>query len=205
MFTVYGPGVTDPMRLERLLNKPSVRQPSQVQRVLESKLEVASRTHQTASSLPSAYQVYREQERTSQSSKPLHAAQVMVSPVIFLYDEDSLEQAYEVLAHHHIRHLPLLSKATGRLVGILSDRDMCRCQCASRDARHTQSTQLKDMMEPHVLAAHPDADVRDIARVFVEKHLGAMPIVEEHELVGMLTRSDILRVVMLHLNLDVWK
>ena len=202
MFTVYGPGVTDPMRLERLLNKPRVRQPTQVQRVLESKLESAG-AHQA--SLQSAHQAYREQERTPQSPKPLHAAQVMVSPVIYLHDEDSLVQAYGVLEQHHIRHLPLLSKATGRLVGILSDRDMCRCQCTSRDARHAQSTQLKDIMETHVLAAHPDVDVCDIARVFVEKHLGAMPIVEAHELVGILTRSDILRVVMQHLNLDVWK
>ena len=179
-----------------------MRQPTQVQRVLERKLEGAG-AHQA--SLQSAHQKYREQERTSQPSQPLHAAQVMVSPVIFLYDEDTLEQAYEVLEHHHIRHLPLLSKATGHLVGILSDRDVYRCQSSSCDVQHTTSTQLKNMMEPHVLAAHPDADVRDIARVFVEKHLGAMPIVEEHELVGMLTRSDILRVVMLHLNLDVWK
>ncbi len=56
-----------------------------------------------------------------------------------------------------------------------------------------------------VLVARPISEVRAIARVMFEEHIGAMPIVgEAGELKGMLTRSDILRVLIAHLDFDQW-
>ena len=202
MFTVYGPGVTDPMRLEKLLTKPDVHPSSKVQQVLQTKLDDAEQ-HQTSASM--VHHLYRQKEQERDRRKTLHAAQVMMSPVIFLYAEDTLAQANQVLEKHGFRHIPLLSQTTGQLLGMVSDRDVYRCQCALHDGHHSPETTLHAMIQQDVVAAHPDADVRDIARMFVEQRLGAMPIVAEDALVGMITRSDILRVVMAHLDLDVWE
>lgn len=58
-------------------------------------------------------------------------------------------------------------------------------------------------MAPQVLTASIDTDVRHIARLFVEQHIGAMPIVKEEKLKGMITRSDVLGTVMRHYALEL--
>jgi acetoin utilization protein AcuB len=52
-------------------------------------------------------------------------------------------------------------------------------------------------MTSQVLTAHPDTSIRDIARVFFEERIGAVPIVDRGEtLVGIVTRSNILRTIL---------
>jgi acetoin utilization protein AcuB len=56
-----------------------------------------------------------------------------------------------------------------------------------------------------VLTAHPDTSIRDIARVFFEERIGAVPIVDRGEtLVGIVTRSDILRTILNSAPLELW-
>jgi len=59
-------------------------------------------------------------------------------------------------------------------------------------------------MTPEVLTASTDTDIRYIARLFVERRIGAMPIVRNNKLAGIITRSDILSAVMRHFNLEIW-
>jgi len=46
-------------------------------------------------------------------------------------------------------------------------------------------------MKTHLLTASADTDVCYIARLFVEQHIGAMLIVKEGYLVGIITRNDV--------------
>jgi len=56
-----------------------------------------------------------------------------------------------------------------------------------------------------VLVAAPEATLPAIARVLLEERIGAIPVVSgEKELLGMITRSDILRVIVSHPNFDQW-
>jgi len=60
-------------------------------------------------------------------------------------------------------------------------------------------------MTDRVLTAHPDTEIRTIARVLFEERIGAMPIVNEAGLPkGILTRSDILRTVMNQVPFELW-
>jgi CBS domain-containing protein len=64
---------------------------------------------------------------------------------------------------------------------------------------------IRNLVSHPVLVAAPDAELRAIARVLLEERIGALPIVSEAEgLVGMITRSDILRVMVAHPDFDQW-
>jgi CBS domain-containing protein len=63
---------------------------------------------------------------------------------------------------------------------------------------------IDDVMQHEVITAHLTTDVRAITKVLLESHIGAMPIVEDKQLLGMVTRSDVLRAVMHDLHLNVW-
>ncbi len=60
-------------------------------------------------------------------------------------------------------------------------------------------------MKDHVLSASADTDARYIARLFVEQRIGALPMMNDQQrLAGMITRSDILKAVMIHFDLSLW-
>ena len=57
----------------------------------------------------------------------------------------------------------------------------------------------------NVITATPDTRIREIARLLIERRIGAMPIMDKYDnLVGIITRSDVLRAVVNHAPLELW-
>jgi len=56
-----------------------------------------------------------------------------------------------------------------------------------------------------VLTATPETQIREIARVLIEQRKGVMPIVDANaHMVGIITRSDILRTIVNQAPLELW-
>lgn len=155
-----------------------------------------------------AEQAYRAVEQLPNSPSVLLAEQVMTSPVVTLTPETVITEALRKFQAHAFRHVPVVTSA-GRLVGIVSDRDILRYLAGltenyQQQAPHTSDARVEQLMTPRVLTASIDTDVRYIARLFVEQHIGAMPIANDGELKGIITRSDVLGAVMRHYRLELW-
>jgi len=151
---------------------------------------------------------YRVIEQLPKSETVLFAEQIMTSPVLTLSLQAKVSDALEIFQAKLFRHLPVVTE-DNRLAGIVSDRDIMRYLGGFTEDYHQQLPKRADdsverLMQPRVLAASPKTDVRHIARLFVERHVGAMPIVTDGELTGIVTRSDILNAVMRHFVLELW-
>jgi len=90
-------------------------------------------------------------------------------------------EARGLLHAHGIRHLPVVDR--GRLVGIVSDRDLARAPAV---------VPLGDVMTRRVVTASPEAPVEDAALLLVTHRIGALPVVREGALVGIFTETDAL-------------
>ena len=140
------------------------------------------------------------EEETSplQALTVLKARDVMSSPVATLPDEASVAEAWQFIQEHTVRHVPVVSE-DGTIHGIISDRDLLRDAVAdaiSLEARPLTDRLVKDLVSPRLLTAGPDTDISQIARVLYEEHVGSLPIIDENKnLVGLITRSDILRAI----------
>ncbi len=161
-----------------------------------------------SSSFPAG--LYEQVQALSHTSPPALVAQdIMSSPVTSLPLTTSLAQARELVLNTRFRHIPVYSQA-GMLVGILSDRDLSRGTVESAFAGIKGSAYLDAVtIEPYVshpvLVAAPDTTLLALARVLLEERIGAIPIVsQEKELVGMITRSDLLRVIVSHPHFEQW-
>ena len=154
-----------------------------------------------------AYEAVETTEPTGRS--PILAKTVMSSPVVSLPSDATFQQAQDLFRSRRFRHVPVIN-AQRQILGIVSDRDMLRGE-ANPSAYQlpsafdpTQTAVLHFMSQP-VLVANPQTEVRGIARVMFEEHVGAMPIVSDAGvLMGMITRSDILRVLISHPDFDRW-
>jgi len=90
----------------------------------------------------------------------------------------------------------------GQPVGIVTDRDLRDAFPSVFEAKrngHPRKTaadpatiQVGDVMTMNVLSMAPEDQVEDAARMMRAERIGALPIVADGRLVGILTRSDVL-------------
>ena len=207
-FTMYSLNATELMPLERVFKRPGVEKTAAIVAVHP----IGDMDHPDASEQHDqqnrAEQAYRAIEQLAKNPSVLLAEQVMTSPVVSLTPEASITEALEQFQKNAFRHIPVITSA-GRLVGIVSDRDILRylaglSESYQQQVPHTRDARVEQLMTPQVLTASADTDVRYIARLFVEQHIGAMPIVKEGKLKGIITRSDVLGTVMRHYALELW-
>ena len=159
---------------------------------------------------PSALAAYAETARPRARQPALHAHQIMSSPVTTLTPETSILEAWRLFRAKRYRHIPVVD-SEGRLVGIVADRDLLRYAAVNGrippfDEHSVEAqTAIATLMKPRVLTATPDTEIRQIARVLIEQHIGAMPIMDyQGRLRGIVTRSDILRALVTHAPLELW-
>ncbi len=95
----------------------------------------------------------------------------------------------ELFSKHGVRHLPVRDDA-GRVVGIVSKSDIRAA--VGYDSAQDVSLTVSEIMsvEPRTIA--PDAALEVALGVFCESKVGALPVMRRGELVGILTRHDIL-------------
>jgi acetoin utilization protein AcuB len=140
-------------------------------------------------------------EKNPQREKVLRAEQIMSSNVVTLSSSDRLKEARHIFENRRFRHVPIVSN-TGKLVGILSDRDLLK---NLNQQGIEKPLSIEDVMVKSVLTARPETEIRMIAKIMFDERIGALPIVDSDEkLVGILTRSDILRTIVNRAPLELW-
>ncbi len=120
--------------------------------------------------------------------------EVMRKPVTVVPVGATLGEANQILQSRGIRHLPVVNQ--GRLVGVLTDRDI---RFATSNLFHTplgESDLVSLAMSGHPLTADPLDPVEDAARIMREHKIGCLPVVDGTELVGILTGMDLLDALM---------
>jgi acetoin utilization protein AcuB len=117
----------------------------------------------------------------------------MTREVVVLSPQTTAAEALGLCRERRIRHLPVLEG--GRLVGIVSDRDLRSAAPALGDperASALEKIRLSDVMSPEVITAHPGDPIEEAANRMRERRIGCLPVVEGGELVGIITSSDMM-------------
>ena len=146
------------------------------------------------------------QYQNAQSEQPrspaIFAHQIMTSPVVLAGVYQTIQEIWAFFAKHRFHHLPLLDKSN-QLQGIVTDGDLLRY--SANNDRDVNADHVELLMTPSVITAAEQAEIRTIAEVMCVQAIGAIPIVSEQvEVVGIVTRSDILRTLVHQAPLDLW-
>lgn len=124
----------------------------------------------------------------------LIAAEVMQSKVETLSSQVSLDEAIQAFSQSSHRNFPVLED--GKLVGILTQKDL-----AEAPQRHSeQSITVAQIMTPDPVTASPKDTLAHVLHLLNYYRLSALPVTEGHKLIGIITRSDIIRVEAEHLS-----
>lgn len=131
----------------------------------------------------------------------MNVKDLMRKPVVTVAPEDTSDKVFSLLTLKNIRHLPVLEN--GKLVGIVSDRDLKRVMGARQGWRLaikgsqlvlTLSTRkVSTFMRRAPVTIAPEADATEAASIMVKKKIGALPVVKRDKLIGIVTETDLLR------------
>ncbi len=111
-------------------------------------------------------------------------AEIMTREPYTLGPDDTLATARQLLAEHHIRHIPILS-AEGNLIGIVSQRDVL----AASGPRGDQLA-LSAIMTAPAQTVEESSNLRGTALHLQKNKLGCLPVLRKGKLVGIITDSD---------------
>ncbi len=109
--------------------------------------------------------------------------------VITVRPEQSLQEAARLLAEYNIGALVVLNE-TGQVVGIISERDIIRKSARQADAF---SRPVGEVMTKDVITGLTNDDLVSGMHTMTEKRFRHLPIVEQGELVGIISIGDIVK------------
>lgn len=134
---------------------------------------------------------------TATTRAGLRVRDYMSSTVSTLSPEDRLLDADLLVRRASVRHMPVVKD--GQLVGLLTERDIRRYAPSILHSTPDEyndifeQTRVEKVMTRQVKTIHPDAPLAEAASTLYQERLGCMPVVEDGKLVGIITRTDIMR------------
>ena len=123
---------------------------------------------------------------------------------VFTVEEDALiERVFFLMHYEKIRHIPVVNKRS-EVIGIVSDRDLYKAlgpknnsnvieDGGDKAAMHVLPQKVRHIMHRAVLTINPNEHITDAAAIMAKHRIGALPVVKDGKLAGIVTTTDLLR------------
>ncbi len=124
-------------------------------------------------------------------------ADIMTANPVTVTPRNAIRTAVNLMREGGFRRLPVVDR--GRLVGIITDRDLRRAANSPFVVREQwydnfilDHIEVGSCMTPNPLTIEPGAPIAEAARVMRNHKIGGLPVVADGQLVGIVTDTDLL-------------
>jgi acetoin utilization protein AcuB len=135
------------------------------------------------------------------STETVRVADWMTETVLAVETFDSIAIARQLMAKHRVNQLPVLDN--DNLVGIVTDRDIRDAYPTSMMIhrgeeidRFAEKITVEEVMTHDLFVVRPETPLATAVGLLRRHRIGSLPVVKDKNLVGIITRSDILDFVM---------
>ena len=126
--------------------------------------------------------------------------EIMSAEVTTLGRNDTLQLAQDIMNLGRVRHFPVLED--GEVVGVMSQRDLYKASLGSV-MRYGEKAQrefldtiaVKEVMHYPPVTTTSQTSVKEAARLMLEEKVGCLPVLDGTQLVGIVTETDMLKLV----------
>lgn len=135
-----------------------------------------------------AVQNYSKVQKTHRHISAQDAHSIMTHSVQTLKEENTVQEALQMMEKNNIHHLPILNNKN-EIVGIISDRDLLK--------QIDHNLALIDIMQREIIVCAAHTKIPVLASVMLHEGIHSMPVVNEfNALIGIVTQTDILRALL---------
>ncbi|MCL7745375.1 CBS domain-containing protein [Guyparkeria hydrothermalis] len=208
-FTVFGRGVSDPVTIDEATSPGLLRPPMMVEPVRAVREDRGGTSFQRGARGGAGAErlraYYEASGAVNREPAPVSLAeQIMSKPPITIGINDTVGRARDLMADRGIGLLPVMGD-DGRIEAIITRGDITRQRIRYTDLAKMPVGAISRF---EVLTAGPKTNIRELARVLIDQDIRGMPIVDQGEdpprVIGVVTRSDILRALINYAPLELW-
>ncbi len=120
--------------------------------------------------------------------KKIKAKDLMIKELITIGPEEKIALADLIMARSSVGGLPVVDR--GKLVGIITQRDIMLARNYEIGGLMT-----RDLMSKNLITVGPEASLKEILEVMLDKKIERIPVVENGKLVGLIVHNRILRAI----------
>jgi CBS domain-containing protein len=133
---------------------------------------------------------------TKKGVKEALVKDAMSHKVLSVTPQTSLKELMAIFEEHDYNMLPVTRD--GRLVGVVTKLDLLRAFVVERTITKANyfnilADKVEDIMYTNIECVGPNDSIRQVVESMVENKLRSMPVVEGDNLVGIISRGDVLR------------
>ena len=135
-----------------------------------------------------------------QKDGPLLVCEFMATELTTLQENEALLDATLIFSRSTIRHIPILRGK--ELVGIVTERDLKHYTPSILSGisveeynRLMATTPLSKIMTRDMLTIRPNAFIYEALQILLDHRIGCLPVVEQSELKGIITATDMMRLL----------
>ena len=128
----------------------------------------------------------------------MQVKEIMSTAVEVVGRNDDLSMVEDLMTAKKLRHVPVVED--GELVAIVSQRDLFKAMMSSAmgygekaQKTYLHNVRVKEVMTYPVITVAPDTSVGEAAALMLQKGIGCLPVVDGATLVGIVTKTDLLR------------
>jgi len=124
----------------------------------------------------------------------------MTTHPVTITPDTSLADAHRLMKQKKVRRLPVVEN--GKLVGIVALSDVLEAEPSQATTLSVYEInyllaelKVQKIMKKPVITVTPDTPIREAANLMLTHKIGGLPVVEGDQLVGIITESDIFRMI----------
>ncbi|MBU4534724.1 MAG: CBS domain-containing protein [Euryarchaeota archaeon] len=119
---------------------------------------------------------------------------IMSSDIVVVDKDQNLHDALKIMKKNKVSRLPVINTNNDKvkeLVGMVTEKDIAQKLGSSKYGNLPPSHfHLSTVMTSELITAHPEMDLGTAANKMLENYLGGLPVMEDGEMVGIITKSD---------------
>lgn len=126
--------------------------------------------------------------------------EIMQKKLHVVSPDDRVIHARRMMINENIARLPVIGR--GKLVGMISDTEIAfalasvkRSFPLGRQKHRLDELLVKEVMKTPVTWTEPDIAASDAAKIMIKKNVGALPLIKNNTIVGIITRTDLLKTI----------
>ena len=126
--------------------------------------------------------------------------EIMTKDLTVVSPTERLVHARRLMIEDHVGRLPVVED--GELAGMLTSKDLMRAFIDFRKKvpEKYQKSQIKEVLVEYIMSSNPtvtskDATISEVAKIMMETGYNGLPVVEGNDVVGIITQTDILRLI----------
>ena len=126
--------------------------------------------------------------------------EIMSKDLITVSSTERLVHARRQMIESHVGRLPVVDEE--KLVGMITSKDLMRAFIDFRKKvpEKYQKSQIKEVLIEDIMSTNPtfvskDMSITEISEIIMETGFNGLPVVEDDEVIGIITQTDILRLI----------